>query len=243
MAVKVREGVDYKLLPDDYRKEFHIHNKPKKIKREIIQGKPVKVGYYRCLYCRHMIPHYELEVDHIIPKTRLKAGILWNPNKSWNLGPSCKVCNISKSNYIDGRVTIGFKNKLLEKYGMGGSAFAAGTTGQEGEVSKLKLYSLMSLVYLFSLTSPLILLTLKGLDYLVILGARLLRYLSKKLLFRLPKRVWKYFKYTVKHPLKVTKRILGGAAILTGLFLLMNYTGLTVSSIMLSIKNYITTLL
>lgn len=112
MAVAVREGIDYRLLEDDYRANFKNTYKAKKD----IKGRE----YYRCVYCgeRVYLDQSEMQVDHIIPKTRLKAGILWNPNKAWNLGPSCGPCNASKSNYLDSRVLVGFRNKMLSNFGL-----------------------------------------------------------------------------------------------------------------------------
>ena len=48
MAVSVKEGLSYRLLDDDYRKEFHKNNKPVKT----INGIP----YYRCMYCGKLVP-------------------------------------------------------------------------------------------------------------------------------------------------------------------------------------------
>lgn len=103
MAYQVIEGIDYKLLDDDYRKIYVSNNKPQVDKNG--------TEYYVCSYCGTHVHSKDMEVDHIIPKTRLKAGILWNPNKEWNLTASCKSCNVSKSNYIDSRVLVGFVNK------------------------------------------------------------------------------------------------------------------------------------
>lgn len=112
MAVSVREGIDYRLLEDDYRSTFKNTYKPKKD----ILGRE----YYICIYCGEKVylDKSEMQVDHIIPKTRLKAGILWNPNKAWNLGASCQSCNASKSNNLDSRVLIGFRNKMLSNFGL-----------------------------------------------------------------------------------------------------------------------------
>lgn len=110
MAVAVREGIDYRILDDNYRKTFITSNKPKKD----LFGRE----YYRCIYCGEKVYVDDMQVDHIIPKTRLKAGILWNPNKEWNLGASCGPCNASKSNKLDQRVFIGLRNKMLSKVGV-----------------------------------------------------------------------------------------------------------------------------
>ena len=103
LAYQVIEGIDYKLLDDDYRKIYVSSNKP-----HVASDGSM---YYVCSYCGTHVHPKDMEVDHIIPKTRLKAGILWNPNREWNLTASCKSCNASKSNYIDSRVLVGFVNK------------------------------------------------------------------------------------------------------------------------------------
>ncbi len=108
----------YKILDDDYREIFINTYKPYRV---LADGTKT----YRCLYCNKEIAwgrtyngEHPLEVDHIIPKTRLRAGVYWNPNRAWNLGPSCKECNSSKSNKLDNRITLGFTNKLKQKYGL-----------------------------------------------------------------------------------------------------------------------------
>lgn len=219
MAVKVREGIDYKILPDDYRAIFNKNVKPIKRKREVINGVSQEVRYYKCMYCGHIIPHYEMEVDHIIPKTRLYAGILWNPNKAWNLGPSCKVCNIQKSNYIDERVIIGFKNKLLGRYGMGAGENAAYNSGDD-ESQKWKVYCIMGLVGALSVIAPVLLITAKGLEYILVYGSKFLRWASKKILFKLTKKLFNIVTSAIKHPIKTVKTL----AVLDAGYIAINYT-------------------
>jgi len=102
----------YKILEDDYRKIYFKNAKPIKSKNK---------EYYRCLYCGKLFEKGNIEVDHIIPKTRFMAGIIWNPNRYWNLGAACRYCNAKKSKKVDYRIIQGFKNKnfgniLFSKY-------------------------------------------------------------------------------------------------------------------------------
>lgn len=153
MAVKVKEGLDYRILSDDYRKEFHKHNNPVKVKRGVPQ--------YRCIYCGELTPLYSsgndfpMEVDHIIPKTRMGAGILWNPNKGWNLGASCKSCNTSKSNKIDYRVIKGFSNKMKYRYHLGVLANTDVISTEANEnPNKLITVSIVTMIALMTILSP-----------------------------------------------------------------------------------------
>ena len=170
MAVKVREGLDYRILSDDYRKEFHKHNNPVRVKRSVPQ--------YRCIYCGKLVPLYAvgsefpMEVDHIIPKTRLGAGILWNPNKGWNLGSSCKSCNTSKSNKIDARIIKGFSNKIKYRYHLGVLANTDEISTEANEnPSKWLTFMIVGLITALTVLSPLFLIltwTLQGLWSLLV---------------------------------------------------------------------------
>lgn len=230
MAVKVREGIDYKILPDDYRSVFNKKIKPVKRRKEIVNGEMQDVRYYRCMYCGHLIPHYEMDVDHIIPKTRLYAGILWNPNRAWNLGPSCKSCNISKSNYIDSRVIIGFRNKLLGRYGIGAGENAAYTSGDD-DTQRWKVYSIMAIVGMLSVVAPVLIIVTKGAEYLLVYGAKILRWASKKVLFQIPKKIiitlTKIITSILKHPIKTVKRVMTTVALVILANVAMSYLGVT----------------
>lgn len=217
MAIKVVEGKDYKILPDDYRAEFHKHNKPAKIEKRIVDGKVIPVKLYRCMYCGKLVPHTEMQVDHIIPKTRLYAGILWNPNKSWNLGPSCPKCNISKSNYIDSRVIKGFQNKLINKYGLTRKfADARGKdldlqedvdAGDSEQLQKIIPF-IMVLVYALTILKPFLLLAAWTIQAVLFVASRVLRLLWKltgKILRKLWKKLKKTVKYYATHPNKIYK--------------------------------------
>lgn len=153
MAVKVREGIDYRILDDDYREIFRGSYRPYKVLND-------GTKLYKCVYCGEVVAlgkeyngNAPLEVDHIIPKTRMGAGILWNPNKSWNLAPSCKACNVSKSNYIDMRVIRGFNNKLKQKYLLG---VGQNNSGVEQETPKWLTGALTILITLITVVSPLL---------------------------------------------------------------------------------------
>lgn len=138
MAVKVIEGVDYKILDDDYRAIYLTNYRPKQVRKG--------VRYYRCIYCGMLVPEHHMQVDHIIPKTRFKAGISWNPNRAWNLGASCQPCNGTKSNYVDERVLIGFRNKYLF-----GRSVGRGSVSGDSGVSVL-IGIVIALLYLLSIT-------------------------------------------------------------------------------------------
>lgn len=49
-----------------------------------------------CAYCGDKITMLYFEVDHVIPRKQCKEGCLWLIG---NLYPSCKQCNILKSNH------------------------------------------------------------------------------------------------------------------------------------------------
>lgn len=247
MAVKVVEGRDYRILPDDYRAEFHKHNRPIKTEKKIINGQVVKLNYYRCMYCGKLVPHTEMQVDHIIPKTRLMAGILWNPNKAWNLGPSCPKCNISKSNYIDSRVIKGFQNKLIGKYGL--SHRFADITGKDmdlseettaGDDEKLQkiIPFIMVLVYALAILRPIIIIAAWIVQAAMYVLIRLLK-VVKTLGGKLGRWAWKKFKKTVKyyakHPTKIWK--LAGKIALVGAIV---YVGLVFIGGPTTLVSYIT---
>ncbi len=219
MAIKVVEGKDYKILPDDYRAEFHKHNKPAKIEKRIVNGRVIPIKYYRCLYCGKLVPHTEMQVDHIIPKTRLYAGILWNPNKAWNLGPSCPKCNITKSNYVDARVIKGFQNKMLNKYGI--SRKLADMQGRDIDISeevesgdsenfKKIIPYIMVLVYALTVLKPFILLTAWTVQAVLFVASRVGRVLwkyTKKFCRWTFRKVKKTTVYYITHPHKIYKLV------------------------------------
>lgn len=232
MAIKVVEGKDYKILPDDYRAEFHKHNKPARIEKKIVNGQVIPVRMYRCMYCGKLVPHTEMQVDHIIPKTRLYAGILWNPNKSWNLGPSCPKCNISKSNYIDSRVIKGFQNKLLNKYGLTRKLadfngkdidIEEETTSGDSENLQKIIPFVMVLVYALTILKPFILLAAWIIQAALFVLTRVGAFLWKtgKKLFRWSiKKLRKTITYYATHPHKIYKlagKIAIAALVLYGL--------------------------
>ena len=215
MAVKVVEGRDYRILQDDYRAEFHKHNKPIRVEKKIVNGQVIQMRYYRCMYCGKLVPHTEMQVDHIIPKTRLMAGILWNPNKAWNLGPSCPKCNIAKSNYIDSRVIKGFRNKLISKYGLA-HKFAdwAGkdmnlaeetTAGDDERLQKIMPY-IMTIVYALGILRPLIIIAAWVLQAAMFVGVRAFRIL-KAIFGKFGRWLWKKTKKTFKYYLKYPRQI------------------------------------
>lgn len=194
MAVAVREGIDYRLLDDNYRKTFMTSNKPKKD----LFGRE----YYRCIYCGEKVFVEDMEVDHIIPKTRLKAGILWNPNKEWNLGPSCGSCNASKSNKLDQRVFIGFRNKMLSKIG-----FVAKSTDQaEYEETSETTWKITALIGLVSLVMLLCVPVISLVYFVANTILSIVRWSAKKG-FKFGKKsirkvIKKSFKILFKHPVR-----------------------------------------
>lgn len=166
-----KSGTLHRILEDDYRKEYFSHNKPVKTEIEYINGERREVPYYRCIYCGKLVPRYSedstkvCQVDHIIPKTRFLAGLTWNPNKSWNLGASCPHCNISKSNTVDMRVIKGFRNKLLNKWGLGRYITGSGDSGYTNEDSvkvKVAMFFVMLLVCALSIVLPIGLFAIQG---------------------------------------------------------------------------------
>lgn len=217
MAIKVREGLDYKILDDDYRKEFLTHNKPARVKRTMVNGSIVNVSYYRCIYCGCLVSHKEMQVDHIIPKTRYMAGILWNPNKAWNLGPSCPKCNISKSNYVDARVIKGFKNKILNKYGVSRKIadmqskdidLTQGDSFESNDDEKLKkvMPYIVALLYVITFLTPLIAVVAWAVQTALQIGVRLFKGVfkyGKRFLKWTYKKLKKTFKYYATHPKKL----------------------------------------
>lgn len=215
MAIKVVEGRDYRILPDDYRAIFHKHNKPVKVEKKIIKGQVVQMRYYRCLYCGKLVSHIDMQVDHIIPKTRFMAGILWNPNRAWNLGPSCPHCNSSKSNYVDSRVIKGFQNKLINKYGLTRKFadwrgkdldLAEETKAGDSESLQKIMPFIMALVYALMILKPVIIVLSWLIQAAMFVTVRLLKIL-KKLGSRFSrwaiKRAKKSLKYYIAHPNKL----------------------------------------
>lgn len=202
MAVKVREGLDYRILSDDYRKEFHKHNNPVRVRGGVPQ--------YRCIYCGRMVPLYSsnnefpMEVDHIIPKTRMGAGILWNPNKGWNLGSSCKSCNTSKSNKIDARVVKGFINKIKYRYHLGVLANTDEISTEANEnPSKWLTFMIVALITVITVLSPIALIltwTLQGLWLMVVR--------IKELIMKLLRKSGKRVKKSIKKKLYLVLEIL-----------------------------------
>lgn len=53
------------------------------------------LGLYQCVNCHKFYPESEIDIDHIIPKS--KGGT----NALWNLQPMCKHCNRSKQDDTD----------------------------------------------------------------------------------------------------------------------------------------------
>lgn len=49
---------------------------------------------YKCSICSKKLHRHEVQVDHIIPKSKIEI------NRLWNLQPSCETCNKSKSNKV-----------------------------------------------------------------------------------------------------------------------------------------------
>jgi len=204
MAVKVREGLDYRILSDDYRKEFHKHNNPVRVKRS--------VPHYRCIYCGKLVPLYAMgsefpmEVDHIIPKTRLGAGILWNPNKGWNLGSSCKSCNTSKSNKIDARIIKGFSNKIKYRYHLGVLANTDEISTEANEnPSKWLTFMIVGLITALTVLSPLFLIltwTLQGLWSLLVrvqkLFTKVIRRTGKRVKKSVKKKIYLILEIIIK---------------------------------------------
>lgn len=202
MAVSVRENIDYRLLEDDYRAVFKNTYKPKKD----VKGRL----YYRCVYCgKRVYPDKgEMQVDHIIPKTRLKAGILWNPNKAWNLAPSCGPCNASKSNYLDGRVLTGFRNKMLSNFGL--IIADRNSNRSESKTMTALISCLIAVVsFLISVLLPVVGIVLAG----AMLAVKSVTYVSKTTLrftFKKLRKVGRRFlKRFLKQPLKATSIICG----------------------------------
>lgn len=64
-------------------------------------------GVYFCAYCKKPVLASNMEVDHILPVS--KVGI----NHTANLVASCKECNRRKSDKIDHRVMLGFADKII----------------------------------------------------------------------------------------------------------------------------------
>lgn len=129
----------YKILKDDYRKIYFDNTKP-----------IIKKGeeYYKCLYCGKLFPREEIEVDHIIPKSRFMGGILWNPNKYWNLGAACRHCNASKSKKVDRRIIIGFRNKFLKRFAFNNSK--SNIDNKESKIISILIVCLFILAYLIN---------------------------------------------------------------------------------------------
>jgi len=242
MAVRVRENIDYKDMKIDYRRVFYEHNKPLKTKKENVNGQMQTVGYYRCMYCGNIVPHYQMEVDHIIPKTRMLAGILWNPNKSWNLGPSCKPCNGSKSNYIDERVLIGFKNRKLGRCKMKLSGTDKEYSSGDMAKGKWKIYTLMGLIYTIGFLSPFILILLRALEGILIFGKRALTWLFRGRISKTFRKAKRILKYTFKHPIRTAGVIVGTTLVVAGTAMFLGYQGASFGDIMGALGKYLSKL-
>jgi hypothetical protein len=90
-------SVDYR-----YREEYFKHNKG-------------IFGVYFCSYCgRPMINKRNMEVDHIIPKSKNKKLL----NAGWNTTISCKKCNRHKSDKVSARyIAQGYSSKTFGAIG------------------------------------------------------------------------------------------------------------------------------
>lgn len=89
-----------------YRDEFFLYNIPP----------------YRCRYCHKKIDRKELQVDHIIPVSRVKTSVLArnlmylqgfdNVNDVKNLAASCRTCNLKKGT----KMGLWYVRGILGKY-------------------------------------------------------------------------------------------------------------------------------
>ncbi len=80
----------------DYRTEYFKHNKG-------------IFGIYFCAQCFKPLRKEDVEVDHIIPLSKM------GPNSVINCVATCRHCNRSKSDTIDFRVVKGVMFKIVEE--------------------------------------------------------------------------------------------------------------------------------
>lgn len=80
----------------DYRTGYFKHNKG-------------VFGLYFCAQCFKPLRKDDVEVDHIIPLSKM------GPNSVINCVATCRHCNRSKSDIIDGRVIKGVIFKIVEE--------------------------------------------------------------------------------------------------------------------------------
>lgn len=80
----------------DYRTEYFKHNKG-------------VLGFYFCAQCFKPLRKEDVEVDHIVPLSKM------GPNSVINCVATCRHCNRSKSDIIDGRVIKGVIFKIVEE--------------------------------------------------------------------------------------------------------------------------------
>lgn len=92
-----------------------------KIKEKLRYDVHAKYGF-RCAYCGEFITYSEMEIDHIIPKSKFKEikkkeKINYAVNSYSNLNPSCSTCNNAKGSWSvqEFRQLIKMEAKLLKK--------------------------------------------------------------------------------------------------------------------------------
>lgn len=223
-----------------YREEFLKHSKPIRSRVERINGRRVEVRYYRCIHCGTLVPHYLMQVDHIIPKTKLWAGVLWDPNKYWNLGSSCAPCNQSKSNKLDIRVLNGFKAKYLH---IGSRKIMDNDTELSTPVKVTLIILATILTILLSIFMPIVRFTTKFSFATTKISLKLIKNtiistlaLTLKLTFRtIPRLALK----AIKHPVRT-------AAMAFGTYFIIRYmmvTGVTPIALATSTYTYLTNLI
>lgn len=78
-------------------------------RRDFIRKNPGFLGkYYFCYLCKRPMTRKTMQVDHIMPISKLGG-----TNMTYNLAPICPKCNRKKGNKVDHRVLIGYTDKLL----------------------------------------------------------------------------------------------------------------------------------
>lgn len=77
-------------------------------RRDFLKNNPGVFGIYFCYLCSKPMTAKTMQVDHIMPITKLGG-----TNMSYNLAPLCPKCNRKKSNKVDARVPIIYTRKIL----------------------------------------------------------------------------------------------------------------------------------
>lgn len=92
------------IFGTNYRTEYFEHHKG-------------LLDTFMCAYCGKLIKKDLVTVDHVVPKSKFWANIIWDANKKSNLACACQSCNSSKGAKVDLRILQGILTILLGPVG------------------------------------------------------------------------------------------------------------------------------